>query len=229
MVVPARNEATLVRRCVQSIAVARTEVLHRCRVDIVVVADRCTDHTVHAATTALDGIGTVMVADVGSAGAARALGCSAALDTRSHPLSLTWIANTDADTSVPRGWFADQLRWADAGVTAVAGVVDIAPNDPRLRRLFADTYALHPDGTHPHVHGANLGVRADAYVGVGGWGDVQTGEDHDLWNRLRAGGYRTVSDSALTVMTSARRSGRAPKGFARNIDVLARQLSLVGE
>ena len=73
---------------------------------------------------------------------------------------------------------------------------------------------IHPDGSHPHVHGANLGVRADAYLKAGGWSHVETGEDHDLWSRLTEAGLRRLSSSAITVLTSGRRVGRAPNGFA---------------
>jgi hypothetical protein len=39
----------------------------------------------------------------------------------------------------------------------------------------------YEDGTHPHVHGANLGIRADAYSDAGGWNDLTVAEDHCLW------------------------------------------------
>ena len=53
---------------------------------------------------------------------------------------------------------------------------------------FRETYEIRPDGSHPHVHGANLGVRADAYLRAGGWADLRTAEDHDLWRRLLGSG-----------------------------------------
>ena len=48
---------------------------------------------------------------------------------------------------------------------------------------------------------------------------LTTGEDHDLWNRLRRYGP-TLSTTALTVATSARRTGRAPEGFAADLSAL---------
>ena len=47
-------------------------------------------------------------------------------------------------------------------------------------------YIARPDGTHAHVHGANLGIRADAYLDVGGWSDASLAEDHCLWNQCHA-------------------------------------------
>jgi hypothetical protein len=64
------------------------------------------------------------------------------------------------------------------------------------------------------VYGANLGVRADAYLAVGGFGAVATGEDHHLWRRLGQAGYRRSYAAESTVRTSARRHGRAPGGLA---------------
>ena len=52
------------------------------------------------------------------------------------------------------------------------------------------------DGTHRHVHGANLGVRADLLDAVGGWRRLHTGEDHDLWQRALLGVSQVGTDEA---------------------------------
>jgi cellulose synthase/poly-beta-1,6-N-acetylglucosamine synthase-like glycosyltransferase len=70
------------------------------------------------------------------------------------------------------------------------------------------------DVTHPHVHGANLGIRADAYLDAGGWSDLALAEDHCLWGRVRACGWRVASSVACVVTTSGRLNGRAQGGFA---------------
>jgi hypothetical protein len=67
---------------------------------------------------------------------------------------------------------------------------------------------------HRHVYGANLGVRADAYLAVGGFPGDGAGEDHGLWTRLRAAGYPVISSAASRVTTSARLRGRAEGGLA---------------
>lgn len=139
----------------------------------------------------------------------------------------TWLLTTDADTVVPLDWVGAHLRLAEAGTAAVAGVVRVdtfaahAVHADAVRRGFADTYAMHPDGTHPHVHGANLGVRADAYLAAGGWPALTTAEDHALWVRLRTGGWPTVSSIDAWVTTSGRPVGRAPRGFADHLVDLA--------
>ena len=75
------------------------------------------------------------------------------------------MANTDADCVVPEGWLLDQLALTKAGIEAVTGIIDVdhfGDHDAGVERRFRDTYIIHDDGTHTHVHGANLGVRADA-------------------------------------------------------------------
>ena len=105
-----------------------------------------------------------------------------------------------------------------AGIDAVAGTVRVdsfVEHPPGARERFVASYLVHADGTHPHVHGTNFGVRGRRYLEAGGWGDHETAEDHDLWNRLRAlDGIQLVASDALTVTTSGRVTGRAPRGFA---------------
>lgn len=99
---------------------------------------------------------------------------------------------------------------------AIAGTIDVdsfEEHDACVPRRFRSTYLLHSDGTHGHVHGANLGVRADAYLRCGGWAALRTAEDHDLWARLRANGARILPPTHVKVVTSGRRVGRAPMGF----------------
>jgi hypothetical protein len=83
-----------------------------------------------------------------------------------------------------------------------------------VQERFRGSYHIHADGTHPHVHGANMGVRADASLKAGGWLALETAEDHDLWHRLRHSGHCALSAAKLQVTTSGRKTGRAPHGFA---------------
>jgi len=99
-------------------------------------------------------------------------------------------------------------------VACTVAVASFAGHPPHVATAYAQRYVVHPDGTHPHVHGANLGVRADAYLAVGGWADLATAEDHDLWRRLGAAGAALVTTIEAPVTTSGRGDGRAPSGFA---------------
>jgi cellulose synthase/poly-beta-1,6-N-acetylglucosamine synthase-like glycosyltransferase len=73
------------------------------------------------------------------------------------------------------------------------------------------------------VHGANLGIRADAYSDAGGWNDLTVAEDHCLWSRVRNRGWLTIACVSSVVFTSGRLYGRAMDGFA---DTLRRKLEL---
>ena len=69
-----------------------------------------------------------------------------------------------------------------------------------------------PGRPNGHVHGANLGVRADAYLRAGGFPDRPAHEDVDLVAALVASGARVVATDACDVLTSGRLVGRAPGG-----------------
>jgi glycosyltransferase involved in cell wall biosynthesis len=217
IVIPARDEQELLPRCLRSIQNARRMLPPHVTSDLIVVADQSTDDTVKIARNFILGNGTVVETEVGCVGAARALGVQRALERYDGVRNRCWLANTDADCQVPATWLQDQLRFANAGFAATAGIIDVdsfAEHESFVSERFRLSYLIHPDGTHPHVHGANLGVRADAYLQAGGWKDLSTAEDHDLWRRLQTGRYRRVSDAGLCVLTSGRRVGRAPLGFA---------------
>ena len=216
--IPACNEQALLPRCLASVLRACAALPKNVSTHIVVAADRSCDGTARIARKKLlPARGRVVEINAGSVGVARAMATSAALAAYRGELRECWLANTDADCAVPEDWLLDQLALAKAGVEAVTGIVDVdhfGDHDAAVERRFRESYVIHADGTHPHVHGANLGVRADAYLRAGGWNPLTTAEDHDLWNRLGALGCERVALGRLKVTTSGRRVGRAPHGFA---------------
>lgn len=217
VLIPARNEEDLLPRCLESVLAARERILGVATCDVVVAVDRSTDATFSIARRMLRGCGVAICTDAGMVGPARAMAARTALQEHGDNAARCWLANTDADCWVPSTWLEDQIVLAEAGAHAVAGTVDVdsfRDHGAGVYERFRSTYLIYPDGTHPHVHGANLGVRADAYLRAGGWADLCTAEDHDLWQRLAASGARCVSPSHVQVLTSGRRVGRAPFGFA---------------
>jgi cellulose synthase/poly-beta-1,6-N-acetylglucosamine synthase-like glycosyltransferase len=214
VIIPAQNEETTIESCistvVKSLANARVESW------VVVVADYCSDQTVDRARLALGTVGEVLEVAVKSAGAARRAGVARVLaHWKFKDPSQIWLANTDADTRVSDDWIAVQLGFGDEGVTAVAGIVCLGSDGSAVaREVHRNTYLTSPEGTHLHVHGANLSVRADAYEDVGGWSTLALAEDHCLWGRLRGRGWRVSSPVSSVVTTSARLEGRAKGGFA---------------
>ncbi len=228
VVVPARNEAASLATTIDAARRAVTVAHRRGRVaaaSIVIVADRCDDATAQVARGSLGPTDRVIEVAKGCVGAARGDGADEAITALRAPLHRTWIANTDADTVVGPDWIVRQLDHADRGTACVAGVVRLAQVQPDLLTMFEHRYRRGVRTTwHDHVHGANLGVRADVLAEVGNWSALVTGEDHDLWNRIRDRAFQVLADPSLVVTTSARMAARAPEGFAADLRELDHRL-----
>jgi glycosyltransferase involved in cell wall biosynthesis len=217
VLIPARNEETLLRRCLESVLIAADHLPENIHAHVVLTSDNSVDATPQLAGTLLGARGTVLTTHAGIVGIARAYAASHVIATTASPLHQLWFANTDADCIVPRQWLADQIALAEAGVEAIAGIVAVdsfEEHGPEVPERFRASYFIDADGSHPHIHGANIGIRADAYLRAGGWAELATAEDHDIWRRLTKTGARTCSTARIHVTTSGRRIGRAPHGFA---------------
>jgi len=239
VVVPARDEEQDIDACLDSVRAAVRRLPREVTTAVTVVLDRCADRTPELVERRLAGwagatsmrvgvvggrrvaAGSGLTRIVGGAGvgALRDLGVREAL-ARLQPLDprVVWLLHTDADTTVPSDWALAHLRHAAHGVVGVAGMADLA-TPGRLSVLAARRHeAIVLDGTdgdrHRHVYGANLGVRADAYLGAGGFPPDGAGEDHALWAALRESGRPLRRPTAIRVLTSARTSGRASGGLA---------------
>jgi hypothetical protein len=73
------------------------------------------------------------------------------------------------------------------------------------------------------VHGANLGIRASAYLAAGGFPPLRTAEDHALLAAATRAGCMVAQASDIAVETSGRRLARAPRGFGDLLRTLADQ------
>ncbi len=243
VVIPARDEEALVAASIEAVGTAAA----RCAevpVGLVLVLDRCADATPVVARRAAErfvrggaGAGAERWLEVldlpllGSAaasgvGVARHRGVRGIRGARSVDAARTWVASTDADTTVPAGWLRHHLAVAAAGVVAMAGSVtvsDWSPWSPGLDRRWTAGYE-HAAAAAP-VHGANLGIRLDVYERLGGFADLTDGEDRDLFERVRAAGLPTAVTTAVPVATSGRRVGRAPAGFSGHLRGLERSLA----
>jgi hypothetical protein len=214
VVVPAANEEAELPGCLAALTAARA-MLARERPDIavriVVTLDRCTDRS-ELIARAVDGVETGAVSH-GRVGAARAAGVASVLAGGAADRTL-WLANTDADSLVPRDWLTGMVAAADAGADVVLGTVLPGPGLPRAarRRWYREHHLAEG---HRHVHGANFGIRAETYLRLGGWPDLATGEDDELASRAAAcRGVQVHRTAALPVITSTRLTGRAPRGFS---------------
>ncbi len=224
VVVPAHNEIAHLPRCLRALTTAAlclpTPVL------TVVVLDSCDDGSERLAGDF--GLDTHFISvTAGNVGAARAAGFAYARTVLGEDgEDTTWYATTDADSVVDADWL---VRMTDAEADMVLGVVR-APVwrrlSPAVARRYLRAYRSTGPG-HRHVHGANMGFRADAYWEVGGFRALATGEDAELVERFEAAGLSVYRDAGLSVATSDRTEGRAPGGFAQHLKDMSRAVRSV--
>lgn len=212
VVVPAANEQDELPGCLAALHHARDRAEEvGVRVRVVVVLDGCTDGSAEVVSAA-PRVESISVSGR-CVGRARAAGAAHLMRDCVDPPRML-LASTDADSLVPAGWLTGMLTTVRAGAHLVLGAVVPRPGLPPA--TVARWAARHPaGGNHPHVHAANLGIRCDAYVALGGWRALSCGEDQDLARRAGDLGWiRIVRSAGQPVATSARLDGRAPAGFA---------------
>jgi glycosyltransferase involved in cell wall biosynthesis len=218
IVVPAHDEEALLPACLDSVRRAVRSV--HIPVHVLVAADSCTDGTAAAARSC--GADVVNL-EARSVGAARAAGMAEVLRrTAGVDPADVWLANTDADTVVPADWLRLQLARADQGWDVVLGTVtvrDWSEHPAHVPAVFAARYDSGGQ-PHPHVHGANLGIRASAYLAAGGFTPLPTAEDHALVAAAVRAGCSVLRAGDMPVRTSARRQARAPLGFSHLLQTL---------
>ncbi len=205
-------------------------------VKVVVVAHQCTDETADIARAVvgrhLDG-DVVVLDDDAWVGHVRDLGVRVGLESLPPSTAPTWILSTDADTVVGRDWITQTLTEAAAAkADCVVGLVRLdawrgseAARRSYERILAAKMHPLDPQHSHDHVYGANLAIRSDAYLAVGGFPTTGHGEDQRLVDALSEAGYAVVRTSTVQVTTSGRLEGRAADGLATLIRRLDEQQS----
>ncbi|MGU3409940.1 glycosyltransferase [Microbacterium sp. M1A1_1b] len=217
VVVPAHDEQDRIGACLAALEVAVGR-LHGERpgveVGVTVVLDGCSDDT--AGLVARHRVQVLETPHVG-VGRARSLGTAQALASAPGGLHAVWLAHTDADSRVDPGWLVQQADALSDGLHLLVGAVVPDPDD--LTADVLDRWRLaHPPGAAlGHVHGANLGIRADAYVAVGGFDPVREHEDVRLVERARALGLQVRATTELPVVTSGRFDGRTPGGYAEHL------------
>ena len=228
--VPAHDEQAHIGACLDALLRAACHPdLGGEAVSVHVVLDACGDATEeivrrHAAPFAAARVALSWSAiDAGRVGAARAAGARALLEQGAR-----WLAFTDADTRVSPQWLAAQLAQDADVVCGSVAVDDWSPHGDAaelLREHFSRTYNDR-DG-HRHIHGANLGVSACAYLAAGGFAAVACHEDVLLVKALQDHGARFAWSAQPRVFTSARTDARARGGFGDTIlAVVAESLRL---
>ncbi|WP_277184759.1 glycosyltransferase family 2 protein [Caballeronia sp. BR00000012568055] len=219
IVIPAHNEADHIAACVT--AARRAADHHQLLGEdarVIVVLDSCSDAT--GETARAHGADVTSI-DARNVGMARAHGAERAL-----ALGARWLAFTDADSTVADDWLARQLDCCADAVCGVIGVRDWSPHTGAVREHFGRMYT-DADG-HRHIHGANLGVSASAYLRAGGFPPLATSEDVALVDALVRSGARIEWSAGPRVVTSARTDFRAQKGFGATLLEVSQRILAVG-
>jgi glycosyltransferase involved in cell wall biosynthesis len=221
VVIPARNEEELVGACLASLAraVAHARAVlgdQAPSIRVEFVADHCTDATA-AVAARFEGVCVIereTGALIGNVGAARAAGVAAGLKSVTSNPEAVWLAQTDADSKVPLNWITEQVALASAGADLMIGTVRPDFADLSRRQVARWTATHTPGAPNGHVHGANLGIRASVYLAAGGFLPQSEHEDVDLVQRALTLHARSVPNDRCEVITSGRRIGRTPGGYA---------------
>ncbi len=217
VIVPAHNEEDQIYACLASISIAaRCPYLSKERVVTFVALDDCTDST----RVVVEQMGVTTIALTSrNVGAARALGAQLALAAGAR-----WLAFTDADTQVAPDWLSAQIAQCSDAVCGTVAIRDWGTYGQKMRLHYSQTYDDR-DG-HRHIHGANLGVSALAYVQAGGFQPLDSSEDVALVKALEVSGAVIAWSAAPRVWTSSRRNFRAPGGFGETLARVERESTL---
>lgn len=205
ILIPVHNEEALLAECLDAALVAASHPdLHGEAVQILVVLDSCSD-----ASAVIASAYPVQCLDVQArnVGQARGVGARHLLNAGAR-----WIACTDADSRVSPDWLVAQLALE---ADAVCGTVTVdtwsEDFDTSAQIRYHQGYAAR-DG-HRHIHGANLGVSAGAYIRAGGFEPLACHEDVQLVRDLERCGASIAWSHRPQVVTSARLQARAQGGF----------------
>jgi glycosyltransferase involved in cell wall biosynthesis len=218
VIVPAHNEEAQLAACLQSLArAAACPALAGEAVWVIVVLDDCSDGTAQVAAAQR---AHTMECKARNVGTARALGAQQALAAGAR-----WLAFTDADSEVAPNWLSQQLCQQADAVCGTVQVRDWSPHGDAVRAQF-DALYQDRDG-HRHIHGANLGLTAQAYSAAGGFPPLATGEDVALVQRLEERGLSIAWTAGARVTTSARKHFRAPAGFGATLLQLGGALAVL--
>jgi glucosyl-3-phosphoglycerate synthase len=235
VVIPARDAEDQIAGCLSALA---AQTVPSEEFEVIVVLDSCSDRTAEVAQLAarecslrlsvLEGPGE------GPGGARRAGMDLAAERLLAQGLEHGLVACTDADSRPAPDWLGGQLEHVRAGARAVAGLIELDPDESRrlppevLRRRERDAARrlelvrkADPGAAHHHFAGASIGVTAGAYRAVGGIEPLAGLEDAAFGERLAQAGIPVLRAADVRVRTSARASGRAIHGLSVDLAVSA--------
>lgn len=214
IVIPVHNEEEDLLACIDAINVSIHTIAHlNIPVQTIYILDSCTDQSLNII---LDQQQNLIQCDFKCVGKARDLGVQELIR-----LGATWIASTDADSTVQPNWLYCQIQHQPTDV--ICGVVEIKKWQ-HIPKLSKEKYLEHYQDCmeHQHIHGANLSFSREAYLSVGGFDPIRCHEDVKLVEKFKNSNFSITWSNKVRVITSSRLNARAPNGFSsylKNINV----------
>jgi hypothetical protein len=249
--IPARDEAARLPACLAALAAQHGTDLSE--VAVMVLANNCGDDTAVLARSLAPALPFHLVvreialppASAHAGGARRAaMDAAAGLLGGDAPRGAA-LLSTDADSRPAPGWLAANLAALKAGADAVAGAIELDPQEAarlptalRAREARETRYAalldemaalVDPDPHDPWPRhgahsGASIALTLAAYRQIGGLPEVPVSEDRALFEALARADLRVRHCPAARVTVSCRLDGRAAGGMA---DTMRRRLAEV--
>jgi glycosyl transferase family 2 len=185
-IVPVRNDKHRLERCIRSIQANNSSAAS---IEVVVVDNGSTDGSAEAAAA----LGAKVIRrTVGRVAELRNIGAEAA--------GGAILAFVDADHEIGPAWGTAARASLNTPDIAAAGALCHAPSDGSwVQRAYGLLRGI-PEGRSDTewLGSGNLAIRKDVFRSLGGFDTtLTTCEDVDLCNRVRAAGFRIVSDSEL--------------------------------
>jgi GT2 family glycosyltransferase len=184
-IVPVRNDAARLQRCLVSIARNGTAGLS----EILVVDNGSTDDSVAVARAA--GAKVIVVPE----GRVARLRNEGSIATRGD-----FLAFVDADHELGAGWLSAALETMQPADVGAAGALYVSPPDGTwVQRMYGALRGRTAGRTETRWLGSgNLIVRRKAFEALGGFDvTLESCEDVDLCERLRSAGWRLLADERL--------------------------------
>lgn len=232
--IPAHDEEDEIAGVLAALAEQRSAV----PVCISLCVNNTTDSTAECAEAALmrHGLAAILTEasyPCGGVGRARAIGHAVAI---AQCPQASWLLSTDADCRPAPSWIAGMVTALHEAPLALGKIVGSGETplhrSARYQSISQLEAAYIEQATaferllcregEPGIGlntagGANLGLRRECYLALGGFRALVTGEDRDIVDRAIEAGYRPTTVPDAVVRASMRSRGRAPGGMAEMI------------
>jgi len=184
-VIPVRNDAVRLERCLTSI---RTAAHAMGDVEVLVVDNGSTDRSPEVARA--QGARVLVIENVR---------VSELRNRGAHATTGDILAFVDADNEIGEGWIDAAVETLQAGAGATGALYLAPPNGTWVQRSYG---LLRGTTKGQHVAewlgSGNLAIRRRVFESVGGFDTaLEACEDVDLCNRVRAAGHQIVADARI--------------------------------